>query len=565
MSFEKQEVYTIKSGNYSVELLEEEIPFISQFFYEVFQADTTTTELEIDGGRAIIQLIESLRDGNLSKYSVEKTKLTTKYMLCLPDNGELRMYRKELKEKLPLYYAIRCEEIEARKAYSFSDLSDGSPNILIELKEIPSIWSQYDNQNIVLDPSMNVVQAKGAWGVMLPNFLYNKYHPKRKSFTEKEYVKSFYDANGILDIFDLPIMQNFCVAGGSLLHYIYDADNRSDIDIFPIGCDEDTVKNAIVDVYNHLRGYYDKESIIISRGKYAISLSFNSYGLSMKDISVATLIMKLLSFSYLIENGDYDWKYYDVQTSYGHEELLNILEDEDHEQMEKIMLFMKIDVDGWKPSDIILGFNRLKKKLDGIDLGRILQRKEFFECIGVNELQFILQNNREVSEVLCRFDIDCCALAVYKDKFYATKRSIYSIANRVNIIDPTRQSPSYIERLIKYRNRGFKIFVPGFNGELMSKTSASNKQFKSGLGALIKAPDIKKSDYNFNTVIIDDINKLFDRVQERDNKKFLFPKKLLYANYKQPMVGSINQIDDIFYNIDSPNYIDNEETSYHIV
>jgi len=47
-------------------------------------------------------------------------------------------------------------------------------------------------------------------------------------------------------------------------------------------------------------------------------------------------------------------------------------------------------------------------------------------------------------------------------KFLALPRFIRAFETKTNTIDPTRQSPTYTRRLIKYFDRGFAIAIPGF-------------------------------------------------------------------------------------------------------
>ena len=110
--------------------------------------------------------------------------------------------------------------------------------------------------------------------------------------------------------------------------------------------------------------------------------------------------------------------------------------------------------------------------------------------------QIILQRNSCILEVLSRFDVDCCCIAFYQGKIYQTKRFQHSIDYRANVIDPTRQSPSYEYRLMKYTNRGFGIIVPS-----LDKYHIINKPYylTMGLSRLIaihaKELDTKSSWY----------------------------------------------------------------------
>lgn len=91
-------------------------------------------------------------------------------------------------------------------------------------------------------------------------------------------------------------------------------------------------------------------------------------------------------------------------------------------------------------------------------------------------IQIILRSYSCPSEIVHGFDVGCCGvIAEYTDdgyKIYCTRRTLYSIINRCNWIEPDRSSPSYIYRLLKYSNRnafigtwweGIDVRAPGFN------------------------------------------------------------------------------------------------------
>ncbi len=57
---------------------------------------------------------------------------------------------------------------------------------------------------------------------------------------------------------------------------------------------------------------------------------------------------------------------------------------------------------------------------------------------------------------------DAIIIKIIKAEFLALQRFVRAFETKTNTVDPTRQSPTYIRRLIKYFNRGFGIAIPGF-------------------------------------------------------------------------------------------------------
>uniref|UniRef100_A0A6C0BP97 Uncharacterized protein n=1 Tax=viral metagenome TaxID=1070528 RepID=A0A6C0BP97_9ZZZZ len=77
--------------------------------------------------------------------------------------------------------------------------------------------------------------------------------------------------------------------------------------------------------------------------------------------------------------------------------------------------------------------------------------------------QFIHRLYRSKSEVVHGFDLDSCGILFNGVKFYCTRRAKFSLDNNINYFDPDRSSPSYIHRLVKYSERGFRVEIPSIN------------------------------------------------------------------------------------------------------
>lgn len=80
----------------------------------------------------------------------------------------------------------------------------------------------------------------------------------------------------------------------------------------------------------------------------------------------------------------------------------------------------------------------------------------------VYKVQHILRIYKSPSEIIHGFDLDCvgCIYIPESNTLWCTRRTAKSLLEKTNWFDPTRASPSYVYRLIKYRHRGFKIHLP---------------------------------------------------------------------------------------------------------
>ena len=80
-----------------------------------------------------------------------------------------------------------------------------------------------------------------------------------------------------------------------------------------------------------------------------------------------------------------------------------------------------------------------------------------------NVVQFILKRYPSVEAVLSSFDIDASCFAYDGSEVVCNQRGYRAWITQHNTIDVTRQSPTYVRRLLKYhRKYGFGIVDPGF-------------------------------------------------------------------------------------------------------
>ncbi len=220
-------------------------------------------------------------------------------------------------------------------------------------------------------------------------------------------------------------------------------------------------------------------------------------------------------------------------------------------------------------------------------------------------IQFILLKSRSPNEILSRFDLDCCTIGFFidePDRFYGFCRTVNALNTMVNIVDPTRRSPSYVSRLIKYAHRCFGIAIPGLNidnltfnpkilGEMMNrkiieetcrekfpwgaKITGLNHLLLTFLMGRVAYEERESGDYSHvdSTQIftlakhkkekLADIDFVVGDVLNEDSEKFryklpddaewtyyesLHPKiKLIDNDHQSRMIGSVHQVTESFY------------------
>lgn len=74
--------------------------------------------------------------------------------------------------------------------------------------------------------------------------------------------------------------------------------------------------------------------------------------------------------------------------------------------------------------------------------------------------QIILKLYRSVSDILHGFDIGVCQFAFADDDLHFTSAARYALETGYNIIDTSKMSATYVNRLIKYFERGYGIVMP---------------------------------------------------------------------------------------------------------
>jgi hypothetical protein len=78
-------------------------------------------------------------------------------------------------------------------------------------------------------------------------------------------------------------------------------------------------------------------------------------------------------------------------------------------------------------------------------------------------VQIILRLYKSPAEVLMGFDLDSCAIMYDGEDVFSLPRCVRALRYQMNMVDSTRQSKSYVHRLIKYAKRGFAVGVPGLD------------------------------------------------------------------------------------------------------
>ncbi|GAP82928.2 putative ankyrin repeat protein [Rosellinia necatrix] len=93
----------------------------------------------------------------------------------------------------------------------------------------------------------------------------------------------------------------------------------------------------------------------------------------------------------------------------------------------------------------------------------------------------VLRVYKSVSEILTGFDIDCSGAAYDGSQVYTTPRALASYITQINLIDLSRRSPSYENRLSKYSHRNFEVYWPELDRSRVDPT-IFERSFQRTLG-----------------------------------------------------------------------------------
>ncbi len=94
-----------------------------------------------------------------------------------------------------------------------------------------------------------------------------------------------------------------------------------------------------------------------------------------------------------------------------------------------------------------------------------------FACRDGRKYQIVLRLYRTPAEILHSFDVDACCVGFDGSSVLMTERARHAFDSMTNVVDFDLLSPSYESRLVKYMDRYFAIFIPGFDSAYLNHDS----------------------------------------------------------------------------------------------
>jgi len=109
-------------------------------------------------------------------------------------------------------------------------------------------------------------------------------------------------------------------------------------------------------------------------------------------------------------------------------------------------------------------------------------------------IQIVLRVYKSVSEILTGFDVDCSCAAYDGEQVYVSPRALAAYVTQTNVVDLSRRSPSYENRLSKYAHRGFEIYWPHLDRSKVDPTIFERSFGRTeGLARLLVLEKLPKS------------------------------------------------------------------------
>jgi hypothetical protein len=89
-------------------------------------------------------------------------------------------------------------------------------------------------------------------------------------------------------------------------------------------------------------------------------------------------------------------------------------------------------------------------------------------------VQLILTYNKSILEILNKFDLYASQVAMDERGTYMTRRGKLALRNKINIFDPMMFNKAYINRLLKYQEKGIKIIMPNGRARPLTRSNGSH-------------------------------------------------------------------------------------------
>lgn len=126
--------------------------------------------------------------------------------------------------------------------------------------------------------------------------------------------------------------------------------------------------------------------------------------------------------------------------------------------------------------------------------------------------QFIFRCYKSISQILHGFDIASSAIGFDGKQLYTTAIGDFAFSTGYNIIDLTKRSPTYEQRLSKYFKRGFSIIMPNLDlvklrsdiKKFVESKPEDKKSYQTKLGRLIICYSI--DNMSDNCIITNDVD-----------------------------------------------------------
>lgn len=90
-------------------------------------------------------------------------------------------------------------------------------------------------------------------------------------------------------------------------------------------------------------------------------------------------------------------------------------------------------------------------------------KEDLLPRLGTSTIQIILRLYKSIQEILYGFDLGSSMIGYDGNNLYFSALGKFAYEYSANIVDPSRRSTTYEQRLYKYYRRGFHIILPEFN------------------------------------------------------------------------------------------------------